>query len=327
MTSASAPWKKDLHRRAQDAGFADVRIAPARLEPFVREAYTNWLASGMHGEMEYLAKTKEIRLNIEKLLPGAQSVVVFRAEYYPFETPSSTKLPSDAVRVAKYALGRDYHFVLRNRLEPIVAWLESVFPGHRWRITVDSAPLIERAYAVASGIGFWGKNTMVITPRCGSYYFLACIVTTAHLDPDPPLSGTCGTCTRCLDACPTGAIVAPYLLDARRCISYLTIEKRTPLTEDERHMLGNWIFGCDICQDVCPYNRYPRRTEISDFGAVVIPAQHISPRHFLKPSSNRQFAREFAASPLLRAGRRRIKELALWFLEKFSSSRSSNGDS
>ncbi len=311
------PWKYELESRAHELGFAQVRVARASIDAEIKERYREWLHQGYHGEMSYIPRTADVRLSPEKLLPGARSVLVFQADYYPHLTP-----PRDAVkgvRISKYALGLDYHQVLRYRLKLLLPWLSQVWPGNEWRIAVDSAPALERAYAVAAGIGFWGRNTMVITPRHGSYYFLALILTTAELEPDEPIWGTCGSCTRCLDACPTQAFVGPYVLDARRCISYLTIEKRSPLSEGERQMLGKWFFGCDVCQDVCPYNRRPHLTPFEEFRSGVILREYMPPEFFLQPQSNREFARHFGQSPLFRPGRRRLQELARWFSAKHNS--------
>lgn len=314
MVQVIEPEKNELRRRARALGFTQVRVAQASLDVNVKERYREWLLHGYHGEMSYLARTALIRTTPEKLLPGVRSVLVFQADYYPYTT--SPPKSEDGIRVSKYALGIDYHHVLRQRLEKLLPWLSQTWPGHAWRIAVDSAPALERAYAVAAGIGFWGRNTMVITPHSGSYYFLALILTTAELEPDPPIWGTCGTCRRCLDACPTQAFVAPYVLDARRCISYLTIERRTPLSQEERTMLGQWIFGCDVCQDVCPYNRRPSPTPFEEFRTGVRLREFVPPELFLEPQSNREFAQRFGESPILRPGRRRIQELARWFVAK-----------
>jgi epoxyqueuosine reductase len=303
-----ADWKSELREKARRQGFGDVRVAAATVPPEAAIHYRRWLAQAFHGEMRYMEATTELRLAPERLLPDARSVLVFRADYYPHSMRPSAQ-PGMA-RIAKYALGLDYHYVLRARLQELLPWLDARFPGQSWRIAIDSAPVLERAFAIAAGIGFRGRNTMVITPRHGSYYFLALIVTSAGLEPDPPIVGTCGSCTRCLDACPTAAFPEPYVLDARRCISYLTIEKRSPLTELEMAALGQWIFGCDVCQDVCPYNRRPAPTPFDEFRAGVRIHEFVPPDLFLEPRSNREFARRFEGSPLMRAGRKRLQALA-----------------
>lgn len=304
--------KKQLQELARSEGFSDVRVTSPFVSDFIAERYRQWIAQGCHGEMQYLADTMNTRLLPTQHFRGAKSVLVFRADYYPHE--SAPQVSTNAVRVAKYAVGLDYHHVLRERLKRLLEWLEQKLPGHQWWIGVDSAPFLERAYAVAAGIGFWGRNTMVITPRVGSYSFLALIMTSAELPMDPPITGTCGNCTRCLDACPTGALVAPYVLDARRCISYLTIERKSALNEGEKRSIGEWIFGCDICQDVCPYNKKPPLTPFNEFRDGSVVHEFMDPKFFLGFASNRALTRKLARSPLLRAGAHRLRELASWFL-------------
>jgi epoxyqueuosine reductase len=211
------------------------------------------------------------------------------------------------VGIAAYATGEDYHLVLRQRLQQwVIPRLETLFPRERFRTVTDSAPLLERAFAVRAGLGFIGKNTLHIMPGAGSFHFLAAVVTTAHL-PRTPLSRTmpdCGQCTRCLDACPTQAFVSPFVLDARRCISYLTIERKQAMTPEEQQPLRGLVFGCDICQQVCPYNKAPAPTLIEEFleGRTVHREEPAStfPPHL----SHRQLRKRFPGSPLLRAGRR-----------------------
>lgn len=249
------------------------------------------------------------RREAQTILPGCQSVLVFAASYFtPPSTPDDPAKPS--CKVAKYALGEDYHLVFREKLEPIVEWLSTQRPGHQWRICTDSAPLLERAYATQSGIGFLAKNTMVISPGNGSFFLLAEVLTTATIEPDDAITGTCGNCTRCIDACPTAAIVAPFQLDARRCISYLTIEKKSDLTPQEADQLHGWAFGCDICQDVCPYNKAPLTAAMTELqpGRILNFPEPLDT--FLAPKSNSQFDHQFPRSPLQRPGRRRLQRNA-----------------
>lgn len=303
-------WKKALQEQAQAAGFLDARVADARPGEAAAAVYRGWLAGGYHGEMEYLARLVDERTSgLDHVLPGAKSIIVFAASYYDEAAPVLVP-DKGAVRVARYALGVDYHYVLKDRLGPVVQWLEQVLPGHQWRITTDSAPVMERTYAAASGLGFIGKNGMLISWMRGSFTLLASIITTAELPPDDPIPGTCGQCTRCLDACPTQAFLGPGLLDARRCISYLTIEKKSDLTLAEQAATGEWMFGCDVCQEVCPYNKAPAPSPVAEFapGRTVHAEERVET--FLAPESNRQFERRFASSPILRPGRRRVQQLA-----------------
>jgi epoxyqueuosine reductase len=308
----------ELLHRAREAGFTNVRIARADLPAHYGDTLKTWVDAGMHGEMAYMERTSRMRAQgAEGVLPGARSVIVFAASYWRDDDSESHdaahldvhRQEELTARVAKYALGQDYHLVFRERLQPIVDWLDAKLPGNKWRICVDSAPLNERAYAVESGIGFMGRNTMVIAPGSGSYLLLAEIVTTAELQPDLPIEGTCGTCTRCIDACPTNAITQPLKVDATRCISYLTIEKRSGLTETEHQMSGEWAFGCDICQDVCPYNKAPEPASMQQLAAAIVHEREPLST-FSSLGSNRDFEKRFARSPLLRAGKRRVQERA-----------------
>ncbi len=304
-------WKQELTHRATTAGFLDARIADARPDTAAATTYKAWINAGYHAEMTYLERHLTQRTTgLDHVLPGAKSIIVFAAPYHAQPaSPPPGNTPSPTVRIARYALGHDYHYVLKDRLQPIITWLDQTIPGHQWRPTTDSAPVMERTYAAASGLGFIGKNGMLISWMNGSFTLLASIITTASLPTDPPRPGTCGQCTRCLTACPTDAFIEPGLLDSHRCISYLTIEKKTELTPGEMSATGPWAFGCDICQDVCPYNKTPAPSSIPEFapGTVTHPLEPIET--FLDPQSNSQFENRFAASPILRPGRRRIQRL------------------
>ena len=211
-----------------------------------------WLAKGMHGNMRYLEKNKEKRYNPSKLVDNARSVITVLYNYYPNE-----KLPeNDNYKLSKYAYGKDYHFIIKEKLRRLLASIEEKTGRRTARIFVDSAPVLDRAWARQGGLGFIGKNTMLINKKTGSFYFIGHIILDLELDYDNPETGNyCGTCTLCIDACPTQAL-QPFQLDARKCISYITIENRDKIPEDFRGKMNNWIFGCDICQDVCPWNRF-----------------------------------------------------------------------
>ncbi len=215
---------------------------------------TAWLAEGAHGEMEYLARTAAVRRDPRLFLPGARSVIVVAVSYRDEATFDSTPL-AGVVTVARYARRRDYHGVIRRRLVRLGRWLASQVPGCRWRVGVDTTPLAERELAQRAGLGWIGKNTCLINRRLGSELLLGALVTDTELACDPPATPHCGRCTACLDACPTAALVRPGFLDARRCISYLTIEHRSPFQSWEARAIGNHLAGCDICQQVCPFNR------------------------------------------------------------------------
>jgi len=247
--------RAELTRRVKDEaeaiGFARVGIAAAGpLEPEGKQLEA-WLAAGRHGQMGWMAQTAPVRKDPghPDMLSGARCVVVLAA---PYLRSSDYQGPSPG-RIAKYALGRDYHGVLTKKARQLQRLLRD--SGYVARVAVDSKPVLERAWAERAGIGFIGKNCCLIVPGIGSHVFLACIVTTAPLVADEPMGRKCGTCTLCLEACPTQAFEGPHALDARKCISYLTIEHRGPIPEEQRAALGPWVFGCDVCQDVCPYNQ------------------------------------------------------------------------
>jgi epoxyqueuosine reductase len=244
-----------IHHWANQAGL--IRVGFARAGELPRREYVDsWLSAGRHGEMQYLSKWHPLRMDPRNLLPGARSVIVL-AENYKQEPENLKSQISNLTssRVAQYAWGRDYHSVLRKKLKRLVETMRAEFDeSFETRICVDTAPLLERELAMLAGIGWIGKNTMVLHQEAGSFFFLAEIVTTLDLEPSAPATDHCGTCTRCLDACPTAALIAPYQMDATRCISYLTIEHRSEIAPELRPLVGDWLYGCDICQDVCPYN-------------------------------------------------------------------------
>lgn len=243
--------KDRLIARARELGF--VRAGVARVEPLEREAEAlrAWIARGYHASMEWMADTAEVRIDPAHagMLPGARSVLVLAA---PYASSGGSSGPAPGV-VARYARGRDYHNVLGKRARKIAAMIRD--EGGRARASVDSMPVLERAWAQRAGVGFVGKNCCLIVPGVGSHVFLAAIVTDADLAPDEPMSERCGACRLCLDACPTNAFVAPRELDGRRCISYLTIEHEGAIDPELRSGIGAHLFGCDDCQDVCPWNR------------------------------------------------------------------------
>ena len=234
-------------RRARELGFDLCGIAPARRHPKLARL-AEWITAGRAGEMRYLETSLEERLDPARVLPTVRSIVSLAVVY-------NTNAPA-AGAISRYAWGDDYHDVLRGRLKRLVAWMaDAAGAGFEAFSCVDTGPVQERVIAEQAGLGWIGKNTCLINPKLGSWLFLAEVLTNADLDPDSPATDQCGSCTRCLDACPTGAIVQPYELDATRCLSYLTIETRGDLDERWRSRLDGRAYGCDICQDVCPWNR------------------------------------------------------------------------
>lgn len=249
-TESITHWLKD---RAIELGFSDCGISRAGVLEEDRERLDNWLEQGMHGEMKYMERNREMRLDPRLILENAKSVISFLYNYYPEQ-----ELPADDNYIlSKYAYGRDYHPVIKEKLYRLIDELKARAGALNARVFTDSAPVLERAWAQRGGLGWTGKNTCLIHPKLGSFFFLAEIITDLELEPDTrTVNDLCGGCTRCIDACPTGAIVAPHVLDSRKCISYLTIEYRGEIPEECKDKFGGRIFGCDICQDVCPWNRF-----------------------------------------------------------------------
>jgi epoxyqueuosine reductase len=243
-----------IKSRAGEIGFDLCGIARAEKHSRLSRL-AEWIGQGRHGDMQYLADSVEERLDPARVLPTARSIVSV-ACVYNTNQPYSTETEAGRAAIARYAWGDDYHDVLRHRLRALVEWMAGVAgPGFEAFSCVDSGPVQERVFAEQAGLGWIGKNTCLINARLGSWMFLAEVLTNADLAPDPPGVDQCGTCTRCLDACPTGAIVEPYGVDATRCLSYLTIESHGSVDESARPSIAQQVYGCDICQDVCPWNR------------------------------------------------------------------------
>ncbi len=242
-----------VKQKARSVGFDLVGICSA--EPSRHgEFYRRWLDEGRAGAMHYLHERVDERLDVAKFLPSAKSVICVAMNYY---VPLAPTPHANPVKVARYALGIDYHEHVKPRLYAIADWLRDAVPGAQTKCGVDTVPVLERELATRAGIGWVGKNTCVIHPFQGSWFLLGEVVTTVELPFDEPMRDRCGTCTRCIDACPTGAIDQPYQLDAKRCISYLTIEQAGEVAPELSTKFNGWAYGCDICQEVCPYNRAP----------------------------------------------------------------------
>ena len=265
IKAVNASLTESIRNHALGLGFSAMGVAPARILEQDEASLLNWLGAGFHGEMAYMAREPIRRSRPEQVLPGAESVIVLATHYYPPE-PAEKRMPSSMGRVSRYAWGRDYHTVIEEKLSKLSAFIQKEGgPDVRCRSYVDHGPVLEKAYAREAGLGFIGKNTLLITEEFGSYVFLSVILTTLELSPGSSQTSQCGGCRLCLDACPTGALTAPFVLDARRCISYLTIENKGEIPEALRPQIGNWVFGCDICQEVCPYNARPKTTHLKEF--------------------------------------------------------------
>lgn len=245
-----------LKAEALRLGFDACGVSAAdRLDEEARRL-EDWLGRGRHGTMDWMERNFDLRIDPRVLVPGARSLISVLHGYRPPVEPARSP---EVGLISRYARGDDYHDVVRERLAELYAWLEAAVGTIHGRAFVDSAPLMDKAWAARSGLGWQGKHTNLVHPRLGSWFFIGTLVVDADLVPDGPIEDHCGSCTRCLDACPTGALDEPYRIDASRCISYLTIEHRADdIPEELAHGLGNWIFGCDVCQEVCPWNKFSR---------------------------------------------------------------------
>jgi epoxyqueuosine reductase len=260
-----------IKAKAIDLGFDLVGIAPAQ-ESQYRDYFRQWLDDGRAGTMEYLSARFDERTDPRAYMPGAASVICVAMNYFvpleevrppPLSSPGvpgegiGARLENNRGRIARYALGMDYHELIKDRLHQLADFVREIDPAAQTRCAVDTAPIMEKELSARAGVGWMGKNTCIISPDIGSWLLLGEVMTTLPLPADEPAVDRCGACRRCIDACPTGAITEPYQLDARRCISYLTIEHRDALPADMQDQLNGWVFGCDICQEVCPWNRKP----------------------------------------------------------------------
>ncbi len=221
-----------------------------------------WLSKGMHGEMHYMANHFDKRLDPTKLVEGAKSVVSLLLNYFP-ENESG----NEALKISKYAYGNDYHSVIKTKLQEMMHTLRSEIGEVGGRVFVDSAPVMDKVWAARSGLGWVGKNSNLLNKQSGSFFFIAELIIDLELEYDAHAQNFCGTCTRCIDACPTQAIVEPYVVDGSKCISYFTIELKDQIPYPEPEKFGKWVFGCDICQDVCPWNRFSKPTNEKEFAA------------------------------------------------------------
>ncbi len=282
-----------LERHAAELGFVHLRTTALPVQAPRIEAYQGWLAAGHHGEMDYLARRTEERRDPRLRLPTARSAVVLGLEHHHQRPPDPGGLTG---RVARYAWGRDYHNLVGKRLRRLRKRLRE--QGIESWGGVDTAPILERAWASAAGLGFTGKNTLTILPARGSYLFLAVLFLDVELPSDPVLGDHCGSCERCLLACPTRAFLGPHRLDARRCISYWTIESRGSIPEALRPGLGRWVFGCDDCQEVCPHNVRPPLPDEDD----LLPRNAWLDLEWLIRSPDEEVLERFLGTPLRRPG-------------------------
>ena len=304
-TAALGELKAELATLARRRGFDALGVCDARLGADVAH-FTRWLGSGFHGEMDYMWKHGTRRTHPGELVPGTVRVLSARMDYWPSEGPDGAHPAADTLAdpggayVSRYALGRDYHKILRQALQGLADDIVERIGTMGYRVFVDSGPVLEKAFARNAGLGWIGKHTNLIAREGGSYFFIGEILTDLPLPVDEPASAHCGSCSACIPACPTGAITAPYQLDARRCISYLTIELQGAIPVELRRMLGNRIYGCDDCQLVCPWNKFARIAAHPDFR---IRQQLDAPRLTELAAWRREdFESRFEGSPIRRIG-------------------------
>jgi len=281
----------ELKAQALELGFDLCAVGPVEA-PEYAEYFSAWLDEGRAGGMDsWMARNPELRKNPAGLLPEARSLIVLGMNYYQSE-------PTRRGRIAKYALGKDYHDIVPTRLKQLDEWLAA--QGGVQRKAVDTSAILEKPVAVTAGLGWQGKSTMLIHPKWGTWMFLAEVLTSLSFETDPVQNDHCGSCTRCIDVCPTGAITAPYQLDARRCISYLTIEHKGAIPEEFRQAIGDHLYGCDDCLDICPWNHWARQTREASFEAI--------PRPDLTEMlswTDEKFRQEFRGTPIFRLKRPR----------------------
>jgi epoxyqueuosine reductase len=306
--ATAADLRAGLEREALRLGFSRLGVASADFasrDPRLHAHFCRWLEEGLAGAMEgWLRQHEPLRRDPRTMLEGVRSVIMLATDHAarpPESAAAATERPGQG-RVARYAWGDDYHDLLRRRVNALASWLEQAQPGCRTRGFVDSAPFPEREFAWLAGLGWFGKNTMLIDPAAGSYFLLTVLLTDAELPAAVPITvDHCGTCTACLDACPTDAFVEPRVLDARRCLSAITIEDRGPVADDLRAALGDWIFGCDICQEVCPWNRHAPGSAEPFFQPR--DGQSSLPLAALLALDDDAFRHRFRGTPLVRAKR------------------------
>ena len=261
----SGTYSALIKSKAISIGFSACSISKVHSLEKERPALLNWLSEGRNGSMAYMSRNIEMRLDPAKIVEGAKSVISVLINYYPLETQKDLEAPI----VSKYAYGKDYHFILKEKLNKLLEYIQTEISPCNGRSFVDSAPVLERVWAKDSGLGWIGKNSLLISKQLGSYVFIGELILDLDLEADNEIvTDHCGSCTRCLDACPTKAIVEPYVIDSRKCISYLTIENKQDIPSEYQNKLNNRVFGCDICQDVCPWNKKVIPTQAEEFKPI-----------------------------------------------------------
>ena len=287
-----------VKEKARELGFSKVGIARAQKLNEEGARLEAWLKKGYHASMAWMARDPEKRTDVQAIVPNAKSVISLATNYY---TPSAHSVDPEKAKISRYAWGDDYHVVLTPRIQELVRCIKSERPDANAVSYVDTGPVMDKAWAVRAGVGWLGKHTNVISKEYGSWIFLGEIIVDLELEYDEPMADFCGSCTACIEACPTDAIVEPYVLDSNKCISYLTIEHRGEFSDELKPYLDNWVFGCDICQDVCPWNRFQRQTEDNSFAPR---SSNVTPDlNELGTLSSEEFSERFKRSPVKRTKR------------------------
>ncbi len=306
--SNKSAWIKE---KAKEFGFTAVGFAKAEFMKDEAQKLREWLGLNYHGEMKYLEDHFDKRTDPTKLVETSKTVISLAYNYF---TPEKQKDP-EAPKISMYAYGRDYHKVVKKKLLNLAKEMEVEFGSFKYRCFIDSAPILERDWAKRSGLGWVGKHTLIINPKMGSYFFLAEIIVDFELDYDEPIADYCGTCTKCIEACPTDAISKEgYLMDGGKCISYLNIEyKKGPIPDEFKGKMENWVYGCDICQDVCPWNRFSKSHNEKDFKPR--PGLLEMSKKDWEDMTSEQFDEVFFGSPVKRAGFVKVKKNILYLSE------------
>jgi epoxyqueuosine reductase len=287
-----------------------IGIAPAARLTDEGKRLHEWLNLGYHGTMAWMQKDPEKRVDVRQIVPDAKSVISVALNYFD---PAKHSQSSDEGKISRYAWGDDYHVIMTPRIQSLVECIKAEVPGVQSAAYVDTGPVMDKAWAIRAGIGWLGKHTNVITKEYGSWVFLGEILVDVELEYNDPVADFCGSCTACIEACPTEAIVQPYVLDSTKCISYLTIENRGEIPEELKPKLANWVYGCDICQDVCPWNRFEKPTGESGFHPR---AENVNPElRALSAITEEEFTGRFRRSPVKRAKRQGLVRNAKAVLE------------
>jgi len=293
---------REIKTAAKKLGFSFCGIALAEPLEHKREYYSAFIGEKRHGNLQYLETNLEKRLDPKLILGDVKSVIAVLMNYYPKEILTE----EDNYVIAKYAYGKDYHTVLKKKMNDLIRFLDAQYPGLKAKTFVDSGPVMEKTWAQQAGIGWQGKNTLLINKTTGSFFFIGIILTNLELEPDQPEKDHCGECTRCIDACPTKAISNPYQLDIMRCISYHTIENKNGIPEEFKGKLHDRIFGCDICQNVCPYNKFASPNHEPDF--LPSAALKMMRKKDWPSLTEEEFNTLFKGTPVFRTGYRRLME-------------------